>query len=307
MYLRRILSALRPSLLRRALTAVQRGDPEAAARLYEDVLAAGVPAAPDVLAGACEAHLQSARRRSERGDLQGALQSLQRAAELQPEFADVQAQLGRCLERLDQFTAARAAYERAIEINPQFLEARLNLARVLAHLHDAAGARAQLEAAAAAVPHAAGGVRERIAAAADTAAPADLAAACAALLADSASEFAAELETIRAALRAGEDARAIAALKSMLGVHPDFADLHNLLGVAYDNADMPDDAIEEFEQALRLNPDFTGARVNLGVTLFARARYAEAEFHLRRVAETQPEHALARHLLAQIETHSDAS
>ena len=110
------------------------------------------------------------------------------------------------------------------------------------------------------------------------------------------------IESARRALRTGDNRRAIDEIHELLREHPHFPDLHNLLGVAYDNEDMVDDAVEEFERALSLNPDFTEARLNLGLTLFYRGRHAQAQKHLRRIEADHPGHVLAETILADIET-----
>jgi Flp pilus assembly protein TadD len=117
---------------------------------------------------------------------------------------------------------------------------------------------------------------------------------------------AAGLEVARGALRSGDNTLAIRELKKLLALHPNFPDLHNLLGIAYDNEEMTDDAIEEFEQALRLKRDYLDARLNLGLALFERGRDAEAEAHLRRVEAQQPGHQLAHSVLSQITARSAA-
>jgi Tfp pilus assembly protein PilF len=67
---------------------------------------------------------------------------------------------------------------------------------------------------------------------------------------------------------------------------------------------MTDDAVEEFEIALRLNPEFLDARLNLGLALCERGRDAEAERHLRAVAEHGTGNELAHSVLAQIAARS---
>jgi Flp pilus assembly protein TadD len=261
---------------------------------------------------ACENQLELAHEREMQGDLPGALQSLERAAALRPRYADVQLRLGRLYERVDQPLRARDAYGRALEVNPRYFEARLNAARLAMYLEDGAGALLQLQEAARSGPeYAANQLQEIIAGIPASGAPSPAASQrlgtlFETLLAGPPSPVAAGLEAARAALRAGDNALAIAELKKLLRAHPNFPDLHNLLGVAYDNEEMTDDAIEEFEIALGLHDGFLDARLNLGLALYERGRDGEAERHLRRVAAHGSGNQLATSVLAQIEARSGA-
>lgn len=312
MFLRKLFRFLPGSALGRALGAYNRGDFEAASVLFEELLhGTGEPPA-DLVLCACENQLELARQRETAGDLQGSLAALERAVALRPAWADVQLRLGRLYERLDQPLRARDAYGRALEANPRYFEARLNLARLLIHLEDGAGALQQLQEAARSGPEYAAPQIEAILAGIPAAGPGTAAARARmgtlfeSLLSGPPSPVAAGLELARGALRAGDNALAIAELKKLLRAHPNFPDLHNLLGVAYDNEEMTDDAIEEFEIALGLHDGFLDARLNLGLALYERGRDGEAERHLRRVAAHGSGNQLATSVLAQIEARSGA-
>jgi tetratricopeptide (TPR) repeat protein len=311
-FLRKLFRFVPRGTFGRALAAFNRGEFETAALLFEEVLGPQSEPTSDVLACACETYLELAQRRDAAGDSAGAVRAIERAIELRPRFADVQLRLGRLCERQDQLQRAREAYQRALEINPRYFEARLSLARLLMQLEDRTGALVQLHEAARSGPAAvtddlrrmladlpgtdtaSATVRPRLTAAIDT------------LLAGVPSPVAAGLERARAALRSGDNGCAIAELRTLLRANADFPDLHNLLGIAYDNDEMTDDAIEEFEQALRLNDHYQDARLNLGLTLFERGRDAEAERHLRRVAAEPSGSQLAREVLQQIAARRSA-
>jgi len=309
-FLRKLLRFMPRSALGRALGACNRGDFAAAAALLDDLLQATPQPASDVVLYACEAHLECAREREAAGDWNGALQSLERAAALRPQWADVHLGLGRAHEHLDQPQRACEAYQRALTANPRYFEARLSLARLLMQLEDRAGALRQLQEAAQSGPaYAAPQLAELVrglpaAELGNASANTRWEALFTTLLAGPPSPVAAGLEVARQALRAGNDALAIHTLKGLLAQHPEFPDLHNLLGVAYDNEEMTDDAVEEFEIALRLNPDYVDARLNLGLALHERGRDAEAERHLRAVAEHGTGNELAHSVLGQIAARS---
>jgi tetratricopeptide (TPR) repeat protein len=312
MWLARLLRWLPRGAHGRALTAFNRGDFATAVQLFEEVLAAPGSTPPDIVLCACEAYAEWSAQRAHGGDVAGAIAALERAAALRPHYADVHFRLGRLYQRADQVQRARAAYERALEINPRYFEARLALARLLVHLDAGEAALRHLHEAARSGPeYAAGHLQELLETvpahgAASANSRSRLEALLDTLLAGPPSPVAARLEIARAALRAGDNIVAITELKRMLEQHPTFPDLHNLLGVAYDHEEMTDDAIEEFETALRLKPDYIDARLNLGLALVERGRDAEALRHLQRVAGTQPDNAMARDLLHQIATRSAA-
>jgi tetratricopeptide (TPR) repeat protein len=44
---------------------------------------------------------------------------------------------------------------------------------------------------------------------------------------------------------------------------PDFADAHNSVGLALEQAGRGQEAIQHYEQALRIEPDFVQTRINL--------------------------------------------
>jgi tetratricopeptide (TPR) repeat protein len=312
MFLRKLFRFLPRSALGRALGAFNRGDLETAARLFEEILRSNPQPAADVVLCACETYLELAASLESRGDWAGAVQALERAAQLRPRWADVQLRLGRLYEKLDQPQRARDAYLRAIEVNPRYFEARLNLARLLMHLEDRSAALQQLQEAARSGPeYASQELQELVddlpdANWASRDSRSRLEQVFSNLLAGPPSPVAAALETARAALRAGDNGLAIAELKKLLQLHPEFPDLHNLLGVAYDNEEMTDDAIEEFEISLRLNSNYLDARLNLGLALFERGRDAEAQRHLRTVADHESGNEVADSVLAQIESRSGA-
>lgn len=312
MFLTKLLRWMPRGGLGRALAACNRGEFAAAVELFETLLEESETPPPDMVMCACEAYAGLASQRVEAGDVPGALHALERAATLRPGYADVQLHLGRLYEQVDHVQRARAAYERALEINPRFFEARLSLARLLVHLDAGDAALRHLQEAARSGPaYAATSLQELLVTVATddstiAAARPRFDALLETLLAGPPSPLAARLEVARTALRTGDNLLAISELKNLLELHPTFPDLHNLLGVAYDNEEMTDDAIEEFETALRLNADYTDARLNLGLALMERGRDAEAMRHLRRVEAAQPENALARDLLRQIAARNTA-
>jgi tetratricopeptide (TPR) repeat protein len=312
MFLQKLFRFVPRSPLRRALTYLNQGEFAAAAELLEEVMSSDQAPADDVALYACDCFREIGNRCLREHDLAGALAAYKRAAELKPRFADVQFQLGQLLEQNEQIDAAQQAYERALAINPRYFQAQLSLARLLLQQDNISDAMQHMEDAARHGPEAASAQLRH---AMNEAAPQD------GEVASSASRFGALFEQLlqnaskpevrgieiaQQALRDGNNKAAIDEIKKLLEKNPEYPDLHNLLGVAYDNEEMVDDAIEEFEVALYRNPNFLDARINLGLTLFGRGRYLEADLHLKWVAQRKPDHKLVQSVLAQIAARGEA-
>ena len=303
MFLRDLFRFLPRSPLRRALGALNRGEFDQAAALLEGMLQGDSAPPQDLCTYACEAYAKAGQQRRDAGDLAGARRCLERALVLQPTFADMHFRLGEIYEQGDQPDLARGAYEHAMALNPRYLEARLALARLLTQRGDTDQALRHLEEAAALAPEGTPGLSRWLAAdRAGGAAEARtrLEAFFAAIDAAPPSPVEASVDSARRALRTGDQRRAIAVLQTLVHEHAAYPDLHNLLGVAYDSDGMLDDAVEEFEVAVALNPDYAEARMNLGLALFHRGRHEEAGRHLRWVEDQCPGHELVRNVLAQI-------
>ena len=68
---------------------------------------------------------------------------------------------------------------------------------------------------------------------------------------------------------------------------------------------MSDDAIEEFETALKINPYYMKARLNLALALYDCGRYVEAQNHIERVLSIKPDNQLAKNLLNELRAVTD--
>jgi tetratricopeptide (TPR) repeat protein len=74
-------------------------------------------------------------------------------------------------------------------------------------------------------------------------------------------------------------------LTSLTREGPAFADAFNLLGLSLAMVDRPQDAVDAFEQALRVNPRYVEAYLNRAVVLNQLGREAEAQSAMARAAE----------------------
>ena len=68
---------------------------------------------------------------------------------------------------------------------------------------------------------------------------------------------------------------------------------------------MSDDAIKEFEVALKINPYYMKACLNLALALYDCDRYEEAQTHIEHVLGVKPENQLALNLQTELEAVMD--
>jgi Flp pilus assembly protein TadD len=87
--------------------------------------------------------------------------------------------------------------------------------------------------------------------------------------------------------------RALALLEGLAADHPEFAEAHNYLGVAYARLGRPLEAEREFARVLELDPSSASASNNLGSLFLERGEDAKAVPHLKRALELDPSSASA--------------
>jgi Flp pilus assembly protein TadD len=108
---------------------------------------------------------------------------------------------------------------------------------------------------------------------------------------------AAELARIKSELEAGRLNDAVAALKSLLELHPDIAEAHYLLGTIFHQQGNVEDARDAFLLASAFSPSASPPRFQLGLLELAQNRFAEAVDCLREAAELAPEDAAVHNSL----------
>jgi len=99
------------------------------------------------------------------------------------------------------------------------------------------------------------------------------------------------LKLIDAALdlqQAGEQERALEIFLTVREEVPDYAPIHLLLGLAYQNLGHTDEAEVSLRQALKLEPEYPEALQALGLFLSAKGKWAEAVELLKRHLEHNP-------------------
>jgi tetratricopeptide (TPR) repeat protein len=101
-------------------------------------------------------------------------------------------------------------------------------------------------------------------------------------------------------LDAGRLDQAIAEFRESLRLNPQSAPTRYNLGFALSSSGRRDEAIEAFQEALRIDPDYAQAHNNLGALLQIAGQPDAALEHYRRAAALRPDNVEARANLAQL-------
>ena len=91
--------------------------------------------------------------------------------------------------------------------------------------------------------------------------------------------------------RQGKVTEAIERYQAALRLNPNYADAHNSVGAALANQGKVAEAIEHYQTALRLRPDFAEAHGNLGAALAQQGMLAEANDRYRQALQIKPDYA----------------
>ncbi|MDH5494075.1 MAG: tetratricopeptide repeat protein, partial [Myxococcales bacterium] len=99
---------------------------------------------------------------------------------------------------------------------------------------------------------------------------------------------------VRASLAQGRRRLADTILEQAIEIDGDDPELHYIQGTLYrESAERLRDALDEFEAAVRLRPDYVDARMALGVQLLSGGRYEDALGHFQVVVRLMPGSAAA--------------
>jgi tetratricopeptide (TPR) repeat protein len=80
---------------------------------------------------------------------------------------------------------------------------------------------------------------------------------------------------------------ALADAREVIAKHPDFADVRHLMGLCLASLGESEGALEQFDQALALNPRYIDAHLSRAITLNELGRFDEARESLDRAAESE--------------------
>jgi Flp pilus assembly protein TadD len=92
----------------------------------------------------------------------------------------------------------------------------------------------------------------------------------------------------------GDVAGAIAQYDEAIRVRPDYPEAHNNLGPALAQSGRLDDAVAQFREAIQLRPNYADAHSNLGVALASQRKFNEAIAEYTEALRLDPEHPRAR-------------
>ena len=98
--------------------------------------------------------------------------------------------------------------------------------------------------------------------------------------------------------RRGRSAEGIAQYEEALRIKPDYAEAYYNLGAALQQVGKLPEAIGQYEQALRINPNYAEAHNNLGIVLSQVGRFAESIAQYEQALRVNPDYAAAHNNLA---------
>jgi tetratricopeptide (TPR) repeat protein len=252
-----------------------------------------VPASGEDRAALALALGQVARLAEEAGAGAEAIEALDAALALAPDYADFHHRRGCLLIAAQRRGEARAALDRALAINPRYVAARLERALLDAReglLGEALAAlRALDEERRVEEPRAfQRGLRSLERADWDEA---GALLKSALRLPDPALER--RIAHHQALMAQGDYSQALHSLREAVTAHPGYPDLHHLLGCCELETGFTDDAIASFARALELNPDYHAARVQFARALEAQGDLVQAGEQVALVLEADPAHGPA--------------
>jgi tetratricopeptide (TPR) repeat protein len=95
----------------------------------------------------------------------------------------------------------------------------------------------------------------------------------------------------------GRIQEAISEFEQALRIRPDYVQAHANMGIVLAQAGRIQEAISEFEQALRLQPNYVQAHVNMGIILEQTGKVQEAIGHYEQALRIEPDSAEVRYNL----------
>ncbi len=248
---------------------------------------------------ACEAHLQLGDAAASR-DLQGALYHYRKASDYQPRFADIHNKVGEMYRYLGKLDEAAEAFRRALAINERYFLAHINLVQTLLEVGQLTQCGMEIHVLRATCPPLYRDLAEELVQSCEREDRQRMAEILAEMRHLDPDEVTIARERALQLLRSGNPLRAAEILEELVAKNPKFPDLRHLLGLAYGDMGLVEEAMASFRQALELNPHYLKARINLAFTLMEEGRYDDAQGEFETALETDPTHPLVHSALQEI-------
>lgn len=245
-----------------------------------------------------EAHANLGTEAMRKGAWRRAEDHFRKAIAIHPHYPDLYFNLAAVLRHLLNYPEALEALNKALEINPRFAKAHFHRGIVLYAMGEReVGIRAMERAVELEPGFASDAYLQGVQAHANQ----NYAAAIHAFEMVSSTE----IDDIQYHYRLADDLyrrgmfeEAVDEYRQALELNPHYADIRNHLGLALAALNRYEEALDEFDRALQTNPRFVDAWLNRGNALRELGRIAEAEDAYRRVLQLEPDHLVALNNLA---------
>jgi tetratricopeptide (TPR) repeat protein len=288
---------------RLGLALLGQGKPASAAEAFASAIA--------INPGYVEAHVKLGLTQAYLGQFDAAQASFTAILDRHPDFADIYHALGIVYAGLNRMQDACAAFEQALKVNPYYKDALIKLSMLHCHLGDHRASAACLQEAGRIDPDDSS-LQETLVAVADIMAGSGAEASIREELLrlfgggrpveQAIAEFnrhlkiKPDLSTVLSIVKEFSEEETgllemlLPVVKDVVREHPGYPDTHNTLGGMYLKLNRLESAGECFREALRLNPDYLRARVNLFNVLKTMGNNAEAAAEGERILESNAEY-----------------
>ncbi|GIV04619.1 MAG: hypothetical protein KatS3mg016_0194 [Fimbriimonadales bacterium] len=102
------------------------------------------------------------------------------------------------------------------------------------------------------------------------------------------------------AYQSGDLQTAESCFRHVLNARPNYADVRNRLGVVLTALGRIEEAIDQFIVAVRINPRYVEAHINLAIAYYELGYGEQAKAHYQQVLEIDPNHRVAREALQKL-------
>ncbi len=235
-----------------------------------------------------QTHIAAAEKFEEAQNVEAAVEGYREALALTPDYPDIHFRMGCLYARFGLSLEAIESYRRAASLHPGYLEARVQLAFLLLETGQKEEAHKEFTAARDLAVRA---IDEPFQKAQDALARSDGREAeewMRETFLRRPESFAFHYRRALHFLTEGQHERAVEDFRLASQFNPNFADVHNYIGVALGELDRWDESVAAFRRALEANPEYPFARLNLAFALADGGHDTEAVEELRAILAREP-------------------